>query len=575
MSTIRLRVPVCAIALLGLLSTFVVAQAPAGNKPADDPKTKESKEAKEPVQAPPPPATILQPCEQPIDLGSALLLAGVQNPELLLARERITEAAAARMLAAAQALPNLNLGTNYDLHRGVLQQSNGNILNVRRDALYLGLGAYTVGAGTVNIPGIQYNLHISTAWFDYLQRLQLVARTTAGARTTTNDVLLRVCLAYSDLVRAYAARAIALQNRTESAEVARITEVYARAGQGREADANRANVDLRKRDAELTQAEGDILVASARLAQVLNLDPSVRLKPIDGQAVPVPVVPDPLPLTELIAIALLERPELEERRAEIVESLYALSSARLVPFVPSLILGFSSGDFGGGSNLVSPRFGKFGGRVDFDTVLYWTAQNLGVGNCAQIHISESRSRQADLRRIETLNLVRSQVAEAYARVGANFLQIDTTARAIKSSQDAYEADLKRIKQREGLPIELLDSLRLLGRSRYEHLDAITGYNKAQFQLYVAIGQPPAEVLARPVPPKVMVHPSVVIPGCPLPGAPGHPLPVLPATRPAAQPASVPSPDELGPAPRPVARGGTRIDSSIPAQLPEPVEGGKR
>jgi outer membrane protein TolC len=554
MSTLR-SVP---FALLFALCTCTLAQEPANPKKADEARGKDTKDQKAPVQPPPPPGTILQPGEHPIDLATALSLAGVQNPELLLARERVTEAAALRMLAAAQALPNLNVGTNYDMHRGVLQQSSGNILNVRRDALYLGLGASAVGAGTVNIPGLQYNLNVGAAWFDYLRTRQNLARASAATRTASNDVLLRVCLAYSELLRGSARLAVAVQNRREAAEIARITAVYARAGEGRQADADRAEVELRKRDADQTQAEADILIASARLAQLLNLDPSVRLRPLDPYVVPIPIVPDPLPLPELLAIALVERPEMAERRAEILETIYALSSAKLLPFSPNVILGFSSGDFGGGSNLIStppgfvgsngqlqtgPRFGDFGGRVDFDAVMYWTAQNLGVGNCAQIRIAASRNRQADLRRVETLNRIRVEVAEALARVASRFLQIDTTARAIQASQEAYEADLKRIKQREGLPIELLDSLRLLGRSRYEHLDAIVDYNEAQFRLYVAIGQPAADVLVRPVRGG----------SCPLP-PPSFP----------ARPASTPPAEELAPAPRPL----------FPAR-PEPGEGGKQ
>ena len=50
-----------------------------------------------------------------------------------------------------------------------------------------------------------------------------------------------------------------------------------------------------------------------------------------------------------------------------------------------------------------------------------------------------------------------------------------------------------------LPIELLNSFRLLARSRCEYLDAIIDFNRAQFELYVAMGQPPVAVLSRPVP----------------------------------------------------------------------------
>src|SRR5262249_55384024 len=138
-----------AAGLIGVgLASAAVAQPP---KNAPPPR---------PVEPAPPPETILQPGESPIDLGTALRLAGAENPELLLARERVTEAAALRQLAAVQILPNLNLGTNYDLHRGPLQQSNGNILAVNRDALYLGLGAVAIGSAPPSIPGLNYNLNV-------------------------------------------------------------------------------------------------------------------------------------------------------------------------------------------------------------------------------------------------------------------------------------------------------------------------------------------------------------------------------------------------------------------------------
>src|SRR6516165_1454214 len=53
-----------------------------------------------------PSAGLLGPPVSPIDLPSALRLAGVQNPEILLAQQRVEEAAAFRQLAAAQILPS-------------------------------------------------------------------------------------------------------------------------------------------------------------------------------------------------------------------------------------------------------------------------------------------------------------------------------------------------------------------------------------------------------------------------------------------------------------------------------------
>ena len=58
-----------------------------------------------------------------------------------------------------------------------------------------------------------------------------------------------------------------------------------------------------------------------------------------------------------------------------------------------------------------------------------------------------------------------------------------------------------------LPLEVIDSMRLLGRARYEYLDTIIDYNRAQVQLWVALGHPPADVLVRPVPPELVPPPA--------------------------------------------------------------------
>ncbi len=519
----RISFRIAAGILAAGLGSALFAQSPAAKLPSPKPidPAKQASQA-ERSTADRPPATILEPGDSPIDLGTALRLAGAENPELLLARQRLVEAAALRQLAAAQLLPNLNLGTNYDLHRGALQQSSGNILQVHRDAMYLGLGANAVGAGTVNIPGLYYNLNVGEAWYGYLASRQRVVTADAASVAVRNDVLLRVCLAYLELLRGEGRRAIARKSWEEAAVVVRLTSHFAETGQGRRADADRASVELRRRDAELTQAEGETLTASARLAQLLNLDPAPRLKPIDGWVVPAPVVPDPIPLHELLAIALLQRPELAARRSEVRTALYELSLAKALPFSPNVILGFSAGGFGGGSDLVSraqgfisgdgtrivaPRFSNLEGRTDLDLIVFWTFRNLGVGNLALCRAAESRSKQSRLRELETLNLVRAQVAEAHGWVAARYLQIEASEKAVRAGQDAYSQDLVRIQGGQGLPLELVDSLRLLGRSRYEYLDSVIDYNRAQFQLWVALGRPPADCLARPVPAELIPPPA--------------------------------------------------------------------
>ncbi len=338
----------------GLVSAVLLGGAGLlGAAPPDKPMDLNPPRPVKETELPPSPASILDPQTAPIDLPSVLKLAGVQNPEILLARERITEAVAEHQLAVAQLLPSLNAGFDVDTHTGPLQRSVGAIQKVNRGSMYLGLGADAVGAGTVNIPGLVWSGNVSETIYARLITRQVVRERQFAGTAVTNDVLLQAADGYVALLQADAHHAIAVQSRDESREVARITASFAATGQGRQADADRAATDLQEREAELIEAENEQLTASARLCEILGLDPSVRLTANDGWVVPAPIVPDPIPLPQLIAIALMQRPELAERQAAIREALLALSAAKVLPFSPNVIVGYSAGTFGGGSNLAA------------------------------------------------------------------------------------------------------------------------------------------------------------------------------------------------------------------------------
>jgi outer membrane protein TolC len=209
---------------------------------------------------------------------------------------------------------------------------------------------------------------------------------------------------------------------------------------------------------------------------------------------------------------MLDRPELSARRAAIRAAMLELDSAKMLPFSPQVMLGFSNGVFGGGSNLVAsptppvvglppnqPRFGDFKDRADIDAIMYWSARNMGLGNKALIDIARARAGSAEFEEQATLDRVRYEVAEAFVRTHIRFKEIEARARGVRSGAEGLVEDLNRVRAGEALPIEVLDSLRHLATERADYLDAIVDYNKAEFELYVALGNPPADVLARPVP----------------------------------------------------------------------------
>ena len=165
-----------------------------------------------------------------------------------------------------------------------------------------------------------------------------------------------------------------------------------------------------------------------------------------------------------------------------------------------MIVGFSAGTFGGGSNLASSGvYGSFAARSDLDVVAYWTLQNMAVGNRAIINAAAARYRISNLEEVAVLNQVRMQIASAYARAQARFAQIAINEQAIRTGEQGFREDLFRIQGGQGLPIEVLNNLRLLARARMAYLASIIDYDQAEFELYVALGQPPANALLRPLP----------------------------------------------------------------------------
>ncbi|HJT76047.1 MAG TPA: hypothetical protein VJ739_02505, partial [Gemmataceae bacterium] len=176
-----------------------------------------------------------------------------------------------------------------------------------------------------------------------------------------------------------------------------------------------------------------------------------------------------------------------------------LREEQVRPFVPFLSVGYSAGEFGGGSNLTDTRFGHFDGRGDFDVLAVWSLENFGVGNLAAVRRLRAEVGEAAAARARVIDQVRREVADAYAVSGTRFQQVEVARRRVETAAQAYRLDLERIRGLVGVgkirratahPIELMNSANLLNRARLDLIGAAVGFDQAQFRLFVALGQPP-------------------------------------------------------------------------------------
>jgi outer membrane protein TolC len=330
---------------------------------------------------------------------------------------------------------------------------------------------------------------VSDVLFLPLAARQLTAARQAGAAGATNARLLDVALAYVDLLQVYAE----LQSNTETYQNARhlleLTESYERSGKGAAADTARTRTEANVREQERLEPQGRAGVVSARLTQLLLLRPEVSLRPAEPAVVPVALVPEQVPLPELLAQALSNRPELAANRALIVAALERWRAAKVAPLVPNLRLAYAAGGFGGGRN---DFLGNFDGRSDFSAMAVWQLRNFGLGDRALQRERHSQYAQAAFRQAAIEATVASQVVAAFSVAFARRRELAAAQRAVAAARESYRLNEERIRRapEQGRPIELLQAIQALARARQDYLQVVADYNRAQFRLYTALGNPP-------------------------------------------------------------------------------------
>ena len=459
-------------------------QKPAINAPKPLDLPDEAQPAKDAV---PPAPGADNPAEgTPLDLSSVLVMAAGRNPQVAFAQERIREAWARQQAADVLWLPSLQAGVNYYKHEGALQAVQGPVSNISRGGLYSGFGARAIGAANPAIPGLFAKFALNdaihqpeiTAW-------QTNARCHASA-ATRNQVLLDMALAYLKLLEAYQSKAISLETLANAEQLAELTKSFADAGQGSRADADRAATELTLRQNAVEQANESVQVASARLAQLLSIDPTMVLFPTEPALIPMDLISGEQTPQELVSLGLKTRPELAESTALVQAATKELDRVRQAPLLPSLLLGMSYGGFGGG---VGGAIANYSDRFDFEATAYWQVRNLGFGEKSARNEARSQYQQAQIQQVRRLDQVAREVVEAQSQVQARRRQIDIARKGIETARDSHRRNLERIQDGQGLPIEVLQSLQALDGARREYLRTVVDYNEAQFRLQWAIGWP--------------------------------------------------------------------------------------
>jgi len=481
------------------------------------------------------PAPTALPAESkplPIDLPYALRLVNAGNPTIALARLRVQEAYAHLGEARVMWLPNLWAGGNpdnltfmptYYVHNGIIQNSQGKTFDVVKAN-----AAFPVGSGL--------NLSIADALFAPRIARDLVAAEQARARVVTYNVQLDVALTYLELLRVYGALAINRETLSKAELILNSASAADRQGLGKTtADANRARTEVEIRRQERIDLEAEAAIVSSRLAQLLLLDPTVDLVPAETEVLPIELVAADAPLEDLIGIGLMNRPELAESRALVAAALSRWREERTRPLIPSIQAAYYGAPYGAGT----PALHDYGWRDDFMIQASWELKNAGLGNLFAARATRIQYNEANLHVAEVQAQVAAEVAAAGKIVRARARELAHAQEAVREAETMWEK-LRRAafglvggfagQARRYDPLEPILAEQALHEARLRYLAAVIDYNRNQFRLFWAMGQPPE---------------------CALPKANALPVetPVLPSAGQQAKPASENKPPPAADTPR--------------------------
>ncbi len=437
----------------------------------------------------------------PINLATALQLAGARPLDIAAATAQVEQALAEQLQARALWIPNLNGGVDYFRHDGV-QQNIFTGPNFQK-----GRQSFLVGGG----PSLAVGL--TDAIYGPLAARRVVAARRADLQAAKNDALLNVSRAFFDLqgsrgrllgVAASIARAELLVNFTRGLAPSLIAPL----------EINRAQTELQSLRQTQQVALRDWRVASARLAEVLLLDPATLLEPIEPPFLQVTLIPVESPPEQLVPIALNNRPEIASRRDLLAAAHEILRREKKRPFLPTMIITspatttglLAAGNFSAGGN---GAMGSNGSRMDIEVAAVWELQNGGIGNIGRIRQRNAEQHLASIEVTRTVFRVKSEVAQAVARLQTARVRVVETEEGVRQAVES--ADKNFIGLRETTrpagellrlivrPQEVVQAIQAMYIAYQQYADAVNEYNVAQFELFRALGQPAQWITHRAAP----------------------------------------------------------------------------
>jgi outer membrane protein TolC len=405
-----------------------------------------------------------------IDLLTVLRLAGAQNLDIQIARERLAEARANHGSAKSQFFPTLSPGITYRRHDDNIQDVAGNVFEVHKQSYAPGA---TIGA----------QVDLGDAYYKQLAAKQLTRAAEHGLEAQRQESTAAAAQFYFDLLAAQTAISVAAEAVNISSNYEAQVERAVGAGLAFKGDQLRVRVQTERNQLTLRRLIEERRAAATKLAQSLHLEPNIDLLPRDADLVPVTMLRTNL--DAFVQQALVSRPEFKQSSALVASARDAKSGATYGPLVPSVGAQAFFGGLGGGKD---SEWGNFDHQQDYAVGLSWRIGPGGLFDFNRQRAARARLQIAELTGEKLRDEITRQAVDAFSRAESLNDQLATARRAMTAAEQTLQLTQQRREFGVGIVLEAIQAEQELTRARLDYLRSIAEFNKAQYSLVRAAGK---------------------------------------------------------------------------------------
>jgi outer membrane protein TolC len=430
----------------------------------------------------------------PINLAAALRLSDARPLVVAAAQASVWVAEAQLTRARVLWVPRLNVGADYIRHDGGGPDFNKGILTAPSVNFFYAGG------------GMWQDVALTDAVFEPLVAKRVLASRQWDIQSAKNDALLETARAYFSVHQYRGMYAGALYAVQRGHELVNRIKTLSRDLVSR-IEIDRATSLVAEIEMQATSAREDWRVHSADLTMVLRLDPRSVVVPLEPDHLQVTLINPSRTLDDLIPIGLTNRPELSSQQAIVQAVIARIRREKMRPLLPSLLInGFQTpyeeiqaGIFGIGPN---SSLNQWTGRADLSYQGIWELEAFGIGNMARVKEQRGEQSRAIVELFKVQDRVAADVTRAQARLQSAAARVGQADRALRTAISAFNGNYEGLQQTKrfgdvlvlvNTPQEAVYALQLMKTAFDQYFTTVGEYNRAQFEVFHALGYPAREV----------------------------------------------------------------------------------